>query len=179
MRLFISLLLMALLQVSCANSGTGQAPPKTVGKVDLERFQGTWHLLAALPWAPEQGCLENRVSFTLRRDRGLDVVNHCRGRRAVWTEFQGAVEPQEKGSTDKFVGNFNGGLLSALGRERYWILAVEDDYQAAMIGDPNLSRLWLFGRSPEIKQATLDKMLLAARKRGYDVKRLVWRRQNR
>ena len=174
MRLLILFFLIAGLQLSCANSGTGQAPPKTVGKVNLEKFPGNWEVLALLPRELEKGCVRNSITFTLKTHRRLDVIDHCLGSEGKWRQFEGVIEPEEKQGTDKFIGKFNGSLLSVLRKERYWIIYLNGDYQVAMIGDPNFERLWLLARGSHPDKGTVDKMLLTARKQGYDVKPLIW-----
>jgi apolipoprotein D and lipocalin family protein len=169
---FISLLLLT----ACANSGTGQAPPQTVGKVDLERYQGTWYELARLPMFFQRDCLQSEAHYTLKSADEVGVLNRCRDNKGEWQEVHGTATPQVKGSTDKLTVAFTESkLLSALARGEYWIIYLDDDYENAVVGDSSLSYLWLLSRKPNVDQDALNKMLLAARKQGYDTEKLIWR----
>lgn len=172
----ISALISMLLLTACANSGTGQAPPQTVGHVDLERYQGTWYELARLPMYFQRDCLQSEAHYTLQADGEVGVLNRCRDKNGEWQEARGTAKPQQKGVTDKLSVSFvQSTLLSAFAKGDYWIIYLDHDYRTAVVGDSKLSYLWLLSREPEVDQDTLNEMLLAARKQGYDTSKLIWR----
>jgi apolipoprotein D and lipocalin family protein len=173
---FLSAIISMLLLTACANSGTGQAPPQTVGKVDLERYQGTWYELARLPMFFQRDCLQSEAHYTLQGEGEVGVLNRCRDNKGEWQEVRGSATPQQKGSTDKLTVSFSqSNLLSALARGEYWIIYLDDNYQTAVVGDSKLNYLWLLAREPQVDQDTLNQMLLAARKQGYNTDKLIWR----
>lgn len=55
----------------------------------------------------------------------------------------------------------------------YWIIALDDDYQYAMVGLPNRRYLWILSRTPEMKPETFKKLKEIARKQGFEVDRLI------
>jgi len=85
MRVLIGLLMVAIL-AGCANSGTGVVPPRTVDKVDLQRYQGTWYELARLPMFFQRNCVEAQATYVLQPDGRLGVSNGCRTQNGEWQE---------------------------------------------------------------------------------------------
>ncbi len=57
----------------------------------------------------------------------------------------------------------------------YWVLYVDDDYQTALVGNPNREYLWLLSRKPVVPDATRMKLLGLAHERGYQTDELIWR----
>lgn len=165
----------------CANSGTGsipQEPPKTVS-VDLQRYQGTWYELARLPMFFQRNCVQSEARYGLREDGRIDVSNRCRKADGEWQEVQGIAEPQVEGQTDKLwvrFQNWFSRLAPGLSKGEYWVLYRDDDYRVALVGHPNREYLWMLSRTPEVDDATRDKLLSVAREQGYDTSKLIWRK---
>ncbi len=88
MRVLAGLLAVAVL-AGCANSGTGVVPPKTVDKVDLQRYQGTWYELARLPMFFQRNCAQSEARYALQDDGSLSVSNRCRTLEGEWQEVEG------------------------------------------------------------------------------------------
>ena len=57
----------------------------------------------------------------------------------------------------------------------YWILALEADYSAALVGSPDGKYLWILARKEAPEQAVIDRMLNAAREKGFATEPLVFR----
>lgn len=164
----------------CANSGTGSIPPQppeTV-EVDLQRYQGTWYELARLPMYFQRHCGQSEALYGLREDGRIDVTNRCLDAKGQWQQAQGVAEPQVQGKTDKLwvrFDNWVSRLLPGLTKGEYWVLYRDDDYRVALVGHPDRSYLWLLSRTPEVDEATRDKLLAVAREQGYDTRELIWR----
>ncbi|MGP0171851.1 lipocalin family protein [Pseudomonas sp. NCHU5208] len=165
--------------VGCANSGTGPAavePPETV-QVDLQRYQGTWYELARLPMFFQRNCVQSEAHYDLREDGRIDVTNRCRDADGEWIEAKGTAEPQVPGRTDKLWVRFDNWVSKILPiKGDYWVLYHDDDYRVALVGHPERKYLWLLSRTPEVDQATRDKLLSVAREQGYDTSELIWRK---
>ena len=54
----------------------------------------------------------------------------------------------------------------------YWILHVDPDYGAALVGHPNRRFLWILSRRPVLPDARLHALIGMAAERGYPVERL-------
>lgn len=168
----------AALLAACANSGTGPAPaPKTV-EVDLQRYQGQWYELARLPMFFQRNCVESEALYELQPGSKVKVTNSCTEKDGSHNQVVGEATPQVEGKTDKFwvrFDNWFSRLAPGLTKGHYWVLYVDDNYQQALVGHPEREFLWLLSRTPEVDQATRDKLLEVARERGYDTSELIWR----
>jgi apolipoprotein D and lipocalin family protein len=177
MRLIVGFLAIAVL-AGCANSGTGVVPPKTVAKVDLPRYQGTWYELARLPMFFQRNCAQSEARYDLQDDGSIGVINRCRTLDGEWQEAKGQAVPQVAGQTDKLwvrFDNWFSNLLPGVAKGEYWVLYLDDDYQSALVGHPNRDYLWLLTRTPQVAPAMRDQLLDVARSQGYDTDALIWR----
>ncbi|ANF25253.1 lipocalin family protein [Stutzerimonas stutzeri] len=177
MRLFVALFT-ALLIAGCAGSGSNVNGPETAGQVDLERYQGTWYEQARLPMFFQRNCVRSQANYRLQDDGSVAVTNRCETEDGEQQEATGQAVPQQKGETDKLwvrFDNWFSNLFQGLTKGHYWILYLADDYSVALVGSPDRDYLWLLSREKEIDDATRDRLLDEARKRGYDTSELIWR----
>ena len=177
MRLFVALFT-ALLVAGCAGSGSNVNEPETAGQVDLERYQGTWYEQARLPMFFQRNCVRSQANYRLQDDGSVAVTNRCETEDGEQQEATGDAVPQQKGETDKLwvrFDNWFSNLFPGLTKGHYWILYLADDYSVALVGSPDRDYLWLLSREKEIDDATRDRLLDEARKRGYDTSELIWR----
>ena len=66
---------------ACATSTTERLrlpPLKTVERVELDRYTGTWYEIASFPQSFQRGCTATSATYTARADGEIDVVNRCR-----------------------------------------------------------------------------------------------------
>jgi apolipoprotein D and lipocalin family protein len=177
MRLFVTLFT-ALLIAGCAGSGSNVNGPETAGQVNLERYQGTWYEQARLPMFFQRNCVRSQANYRLQDDGSVAVTNRCETEDGEQQEATGQAVPQQKGETDKLwvrFDNWFSNLFPGLTKGHYWILYLADDYSVALVGSPDRDYLWLLSREKETDDATRDRLLDEARKRGYDTSELIWR----
>ena len=74
--------------------------------------------------------------------------------------------------------NWASSLLPGLTKGEYWVLYLDDGYQAALVGHPNRKYLWLLTRDQDASAKYLATLIEEARSRGYDTRELIWRRTN-
>lgn len=161
----------------CTSSAVSE-PPATAGAVDLQRYQGTWYELARLPMFFQRNCAQSEAHYRLQEDGGIAVTNRCRTREGEWIEARGQAVAQQAGRTDKLWVSFDNWfsrIFPAVARGDYWVLYLEDDYQAVLVGNPNREYLWLLARQPQVSSELRERLLTEARARGYDTSGLIWR----
>ena len=61
---------------------------------------------------------------------------------------------------------------------RNQIIALSPDYTYALVGDPAREYLWILSRSPQMDDATYNRLVEEARMEGFDVSRLRKTRQS-
>lgn len=175
----LAVLAAAVALVGCANSGTGVVPPKTVEQVDLQRYQGTWYEQARLPMFFQRNCAQSEALYELQEGGTIGVTNRCRTLDGDMQQVQGQAVAQVPGQTNKLWVSFDNwvsSLLPGLVKGDYWVLYLDDDYQTALVGNPNRQYLWLLTRAEEISPESRATLLQEARSRGYDTSKLIWRR---
>lgn len=149
----------------------------TVGQVDLTRYAGRWYEIARFPNSFEEGCFAVTADYSLNADGSVKVVNTCRK-----GALNGPVEVAEGRATksrpegDRLRVGFVEWLPFAAGD--YWILALDDDYQVAVIGNPGGTTGWVLARSAAIPQDRLRAAYAVLRANGYDVSRITLTPQN-
>ncbi len=166
---------LGLLLVGCA--GSPKNPPATE-QVDLQRYQGTWYELARLPMFFQQQlrAIGGALPLAGRPEHPGDQSLPDPGWRLG--AGGGRAVAQQPGRTDKLwvrFDNWFANLFPNVARGDYWVLAVDDDYRTALVGNPNREYLWLLSRTPQVSQQTRERLLEEARSRGYAVDELIWR----
>jgi apolipoprotein D and lipocalin family protein len=162
----------ALTGVGCATSTTarlGLPELRTVERVDLDRYVGTWFEIANFPQRFQRGCTATTATYTKRPDGQLDVLNRCR---------QGSPEGPEKSALGR------ARVLDASGAKLevsffrpfwgdYWIVDLGKEYEYAVVGHPGRDYLWILGRTPTMAPAVYDGIVARLAEQGYEVARLV------
>lgn len=152
-----------------------KAPPlQTAPQVDLQRYAGHWYEIARLPLHQEARC-DSDVSATYTYARGrLRVLNRCRDRDGRSVEVRGiARRSGADGSRLELSFAPRGLRWLPLSWAPYWILHVDPDYDAAVVGTPDRTQLWLLSRQPQMDDTRLQRLLLVARLQGFDTARLL------
>ncbi|MBB4659553.1 lipocalin family protein [Parvularcula dongshanensis] len=158
--------LLPLLLVACAQQPDYRAetaPPEAVTALDLERYQGLWYEIARYPNRFERGCTAVTARYALREDGKVAVTNSCLkdGERDV---AEGVA--RRTGEATLRVRFAPSWVPFAEGD--YWVLALEPDYSAALVGSPDGKYLWILSRTPSLSGEVLDRMIAEAEARGYD-----------
>ena len=65
-----------------------------------------------------------------------------------------------------------------VGKADYWVLALDPNYNHALVGTPNQKYLWILSRTPTMDEATYQTMVATAKSQGYDVSKLQKTVQN-
>ncbi len=164
---FALLLSAATLLAGCTGLPDGV---EAVEEVDPERYLGTWYEIARLDHSFERGLSEVTATYTQREDGGIDVLN--RGYNAEdgeWNQAEGVAYPLEEGDWSRlkvsFFGPFYGG---------YNIIALDEDYQWAMVAGPNRGFLWILARSPDVDEGVVISLVSEAESLGFDTDDLIF-----
>ena len=58
-------------------------------------------------------------------------------------------------------------------RDSYWVIALDPDYQWAVVGEPDRKYLWILSRSPEMPRTQFEQLKATATQMGYDLAPLI------
>ncbi len=149
-------------------------PLPTVRSVDLARYAGTWYEIARLPNMFQRSCRYSRAEYTACRDGSIRVVNTCAKADGRCTSVEGRAEPVPGSGNARLRVKFGGlaALVPASRQGNYWIIALDDDYQWAMVGTPDRRFLWILARDRCLPPEILDDLRRRACRLGFDVDRL-------
>jgi apolipoprotein D and lipocalin family protein len=156
-------------------------PLRVVPSVDLPRYAGVWYEVARLPNRFEEKCAGDvTAEYTPKSTDRLKVVNRCRKRDGEMTEAVGEAKLADKnGPNSRLKVRFAPAFLSFLPAVwgDYQIIELAPDYTHAVVGDPSRKYLWLLSRTPQLDEATYQRLTEAARAQGFDVSKLIRTKQ--
>lgn len=151
---------------------TNHYPPlKTVQKVDLDRYLGTWYEIARYEHSFEKGCSNVSATYSRQDDNKIKVVNRCEKDGKLKDAHGIAYATDESYSKLKvsFFRPFYGD---------YQILLLDENYQYAVIGEPSREYFWILSRTKKLESSTLEEIIQKMPSLGYDKTKLIWTLQN-
>lgn len=154
---------------------TAHEPLPTVPCVDLARYAGTWHEIARLPNLFQRGCVGATARYTLCGNGSMRVENSCRNARGRCRSIEGIATPVPCSGNARLRVRFEGpaGWVPVSRDGNYWIIALDDDYQWAMVGTPDRRFLWILARERSLPPEVYRMLVARARCLGFDVARLT------
>ncbi len=148
-----------LLLVICSFAACTTRPLQTVTSVDLNRYAGTWYEIARLPNSFEKGLDCVTATYSLRSDGDIDVLNKGRTKEKT-KEANGKAWVVSPGKLKvRFFWPFTGD---------YYIMALDENYHYALIGDPGREYLWILCREQTLAPAIYSELLSLAAREGFD-----------
>lgn len=141
----------------------------TVPKVDIHRYLGTWYEIARFPNSFERNCVGVTATYSLREDGLIKVYNQARLFRHDGKEssITGKAKIVDSVSNAKLRVSFFGPFYAD-----YWIIALGDDYQYAVVSEPSRKFLWILSRTPHMDIALYQQILTELPRQGFDATRL-------
>lgn len=157
--------------VSCQSIPKGAS---VVTPFDLSKYLGTWYEIARIDFKFEENLNNTTANYSLNPDGTVKVTN--RGFNYVEEEWEEAIgkakfrDSDEEGALKvSFFGPFYAG---------YNVIAIEGDYQYALVAGKDLDYLWILSRETSIPENIKNTFLEKAEEIGYDTSRLIWVEQN-
>ena len=158
-----------LLFLSCNNSGR-EHKLDVVNSVNLEKYAGTWYEIARLPNSFERGLKCVTATYTIQDNGKIEVLNkgHLINNPDKVEKAKGTAwipDPDTPGKLKvRFFWPFAGD---------YWILDLDEQYQYALVGSPDLKYLWILSRQKRISESLYNQLLAKAEKMGFKTKNIV------
>ncbi len=167
-------LLLALALPATAAAIESHAPLESVPALDLQRYSGTWHEIARLPMPYEKDCVRDvTATYTPGPDGRIGVRNECTTATGERKVAEGVARPGD--APAQLEVRFAPGWLSLLPFvwADYWVIALDEDYRWAIVGEPDREYLWFLSRDPKIDARALEDLKGRARSLGYDLDGLI------
>ncbi|MCP4437955.1 MAG: hypothetical protein GY810_03345 [Aureispira sp.] len=168
-RIFVYLI--SAIVLSCL--GSCQSIPKgatAVSPFDADRYLGTWYEIARIDFTFEKNLDNTTANYSKRPDGKIAVLNKGFNlKKNKWTDAKGKAKFRgDKNIAElavSFFGPFYGG---------YNVVALEGDYEYALVTGKNVDYLWILARKPTIPNTVKEQFLAKAKTIGYDISRLNW-----
>lgn len=170
----LAALLVALLGLTgCASTSgalPGAAPLESVEDLDLDRYLGRWYEIERYPNSFQKRLVGVTADYDRRPDGRIQVVNRGYvdtldgGQKTARAKAWIPDVDQPARLRVQFFWPFTG---------NYWVIALDPDYQWAVVGEPKRRYLWILSRTPEMDPARLESIRSRITELGYDVERLV------
>ncbi len=155
-----------LLLAGCA---TTLPPLRTVEKVDLERFMGTWYVIACIPTFIETEAFNAIEEYRLDADGTIATT---------FTFNKGGFDGPPKRYTPRgFVVDRVNNSTWAMQfvwplKSEFLITHLDPDYTRTVIGRNKRDYVWIMARTPQIPEADYQSLLQDLKAQGYDLSKL-------
>jgi apolipoprotein D and lipocalin family protein len=165
-----------LIGAMAATSSLASTAVTAVTDLDLKQYAGTWHEIARLPMYFQRNCDRDvTATYTLNADGTVGVDNRCVAKDGKVLESKGVARRPEPFARGKLQVTFVPGWLRWVPMlwADYWVLALDDDYRWALVGQPGRKYLWILSREPSLDRRTFDDLKSRATTMGYDLGPLI------
>ena len=143
---------------------------KVVSNLDLHKFQGVWYEIAHNPWFPENNCFAMIAHYKLIDDNKIEVTNICRkhGFNGEISKIVGKAWLVDQTIKSKWEVQF----IWPFSLD-YWVIDLEENYNYAVIGEPDKENFWILSRKPIMEKDLLAKIITRSKMKGYDLSNLI------
>jgi apolipoprotein D and lipocalin family protein len=155
-----------LLTIGCSAT---LAPLKTVERVDLQRFMGSWYVIACIPTFIETGAYNGVESYRLDPDGSIDTV---------FTFNEGGFDgPPKRYNPRGFVVDTVNNSTWRMQfiwpfKSEFLITHLDPDYTQTVIGRNKRDYVWIMARTPQISEADYLRLVKELEGQGYDISKL-------
>jgi apolipoprotein D and lipocalin family protein len=162
-----AVLLSGALLSACA---TSQPEMATVESVDLERFMGSWYVIANIPTVLEKNAYYAVETYSLNDDGTIDTV---------FTFQKGGFDGKPKRYNPKgFVRDTGTNALWGMQfvwpiKADYRIVFLAEDYSKTVIARKKRDFIWIMARTPTIGDDEYQALLALAAELGYDTSQIL------
>lgn len=144
-----------------------------VENFDKNKYLGKWYEIARMDFRFERNLQNTTAQYSLNKNGSIRVDNQGYDTlKGKWKQAIGKA---------KFVGAENKAMLkvSFFGPfySGYNVLAIDSNYQYALIAGANLRYLWILSRNTSIPGDIKEQYLNIARSNGYNTDNLLWIKQ--
>ena len=157
----------ALNLTSCVSIPKGA---KAVSPFYKDKYLGKWYEIARMDFKFEKNLNNVTATYSLKENGGIKVDN--RGYNYVKNEWKQSIG-KAKFAGDKTVAQLKVSFFGPF-YAGYNVIAIDPNYQYALVAGNNLDYLWILSREKTIPETVKNDYLKQAQSLGYDTGKLVW-----
>ncbi|MGF1647561.1 MAG: lipocalin family protein [Kineosporiaceae bacterium] len=148
-------------------------PVRPIAELDLERYQGRWLQLAAIPQFFDAFCdRDTMADYTLLPDGLVQVVNTCTTALGFPVPIEGraqVVGPDSNAQLEVTFERDSAGQFVFTGESNYWVIGIDErDYDWAVVGNGERTSGFVLSRDPELTPREIARVLRVLLRNGYD-----------
>lgn len=146
-----------------------------VGEFNVNRYLGRWYEIARIDHTFEKDLNNVTAEYSLNENGTIKVVNTGYNYSTKkWKSAEGKAKFRNDTTTAALKVSFFGPFYSG-----YNVIALDNDYQHALVAGKNLDYLWILSRQVVIPDSVRKDFLDTAKNSGYDTSRLIWVEHNK
>lgn len=158
--------------VSCASIPKKAKP---VENFDIKRYLGTWYEIARFDYRFERNLDNAAAQYSLNEKGNVKVQNSGYNfKRNEWKSVNGIAKFRDDKNIGALKVSFFGPFYAG-----YNVIALDKEYQYALVAGKNLDYLWILSREKTIPENIKSDYLSIAQEIGYDTSKLVWVKQDK
>jgi len=144
-------------------------PIQTVQSVDLDRFMGSWYVIASIPTFIEKDVYNGIESYRLAEDGTVETT---------FTFNKGGFDGPEKIYQPRgFIRDTESNAVWGMQfvwpfKAEYRIIYLDKNYTQTVIGRTKRDYVWIMAREPSIPQADYGRILQFIEEQGYDLSKV-------
>ena len=162
--------------VSCSSVPVRNDPPlQVVTQVDINKYIGRWYEIARYPHSFEENCYAVTADYKQLDDGSIQVINRCRegALDGELKEAEGKAYVVDSRTNAKLEVTFFWPFYGD-----YWIIDLDENYQYAVVSEPDRQYLWILSRTPTMKASLYEQLTAKLKKNGFDLSFLTQTPQN-
>ncbi|TDS64252.1 lipocalin family protein [Myroides indicus] len=143
---------------------------KAVENFDVNKYLGTWYEIARFDFRFEKNLNNVSAQYSLNEKGNVIVLNS--GYNFIekeWKKADGLAKFRGNKDTAALKVSFFGPFYSG-----YNVVALDGNYQYALVAGKNLDYLWILSRTKDIPETIKTDYLKIAEEIGYDTSKLIW-----
>lgn len=159
-----------------ASQPPASVPLQAIAALDLPRYMGRWHELARYPNRFQRQCTgATTADYSLLPEGVVQIVNRCGLADGRIDEAVGRARPVGDAGTARLQVRFAPAWLAWLPQVwgDYWVVDLDPGYQVSIVSEPQREFLWVLSRTPEVDEATWQRIDARLRALGFDPSRLL------
>lgn len=140
----------------------------TVSAVDLNQYIGKWYEIARLPNRFEKGLQHVSATYSFRDDGKIKVLNAGRDSIGNWKQSIGKAWVPNSDQPGRLKVQFFWPFAGD-----YYIIALDEQYQYALVGDPSRKYLWILSKTKQLDSAIYNGLMDIAQSNGFNVNNMM------
>lgn len=142
----------------------------TVKNVDLQRYSGRWYEIARFPNRFEKDIVCVTANYRVKENGKIEVINKGRPEKDIkrTKTAKGTAWVPDKDFPGQLKVSFFWPFAG-----KYYIIALDKNYQYVLVGDPSRKYLWILSRTKTLPEEIYTRLLKIAKENGFDTLKMI------